>query len=412
MQRSKRDRIGFQTPAFATHLQNVPIGIGIFNDGTIKFANKKLCSMLGYAPKELAGKNIAILYSKSDGGDQSLHAILNTKENNKKTGAYETQCVSKNGEAIDIMLTVSPFESSDTLFTVIDISEYKKMEAAAQKSEDHIQSLRESATNFAVYRFAPDESAPLKVRVVFVSNSITGLLGLPDIAKFEKWFEVIHPDDLDRFLQKTEMAWEKHFFDETFRICHAIKKEIRWLRAITHDIVDENGNTKFMNGIFIDITDQKRAEAAIKQSEQALQEKTVSLRRANTELNALLKQRDEDRLEFETDVMSNAKAFILPYLDSLKRTGLSETQQTLLKTIDTNLNDMLKPLSAGDIIENLTSAEFQIANFVKLGKTSKEIAGILNVSANTVDTHRRNIRKKIGIKGGKGNLRTHLQSLS
>ena len=88
MQRSKRDQIGFQTPAFTTHLESAPIGIGIVNDGTIKFANKKLCSMLGYAAKELVGKNLKILYPNK--GKKSHHTILTAPKKNR-TGSCETQ---------------------------------------------------------------------------------------------------------------------------------------------------------------------------------------------------------------------------------------------------------------------------------------------------------------------------------
>ena len=55
--------------------------------------------------------------------------------------------------------------------------------------------------------------------------------------------------------------------------------------------------------------------------------------------------------------------------------------------------------------------EIQVANQIKHGKLSKEIAEALGVSKQTVDTHRRNIRKKMRIYNKKKNLRASLMSL-
>jgi len=47
---------------------------------------------------------------------------------------------------------------------------------------------------------------------------------------------------------------------------------------------------------------------------------------------------------------------------------------------------------------------------VQEGKTSKEIAEELNLSVDTVNIHRKSIRKKLGISGKSRNLRSLLMS--
>ncbi len=60
----------------------------------------------------------------------------------------------------------------------------------------------------------------------------------------------------------------------------------------------------------------------------------------------------------------------------------------------------------------LTPSEIQIADLIKQGKTSKEIASILNISPNAVAFHRGNLRKKLGLSNKKVNLRTYLHTFS
>ncbi|MBE9544517.1 MAG: hypothetical protein IMF02_08505 [Proteobacteria bacterium] len=51
-----------------------------------------------------------------------------------------------------------------------------------------------------------------------------------------------------------------------------------------------------------------------------------------------------------------------------------------------------------------------MANLLKEDKITKEIAELLNMSESSVEFHRHNIRKKLGLVGKKINLRTYLQS--
>jgi DNA-binding CsgD family transcriptional regulator len=60
----------------------------------------------------------------------------------------------------------------------------------------------------------------------------------------------------------------------------------------------------------------------------------------------------------------------------------------------------------------LSMGELRVALMVKNGLTNEEIAEYLHITPETVKTHRRNIRRKLGITGERSDLNAYLQSLT
>ena len=60
----------------------------------------------------------------------------------------------------------------------------------------------------------------------------------------------------------------------------------------------------------------------------------------------------------------------------------------------------------------MTPTELEVAKLVVQGQTTKMIAEVLNTATSTVDFHRNNIRRKVGIRSSRVNLRTYLTSLN
>jgi DNA-binding NarL/FixJ family response regulator len=153
-------------------------------------------------------------------------------------------------------------------------------------------------------------------------------------------------------------------------------------------------------------------EQRVEERTQELQMKSENLEEMNTALKVLLKKREEDKLELEEKVTYNIKEMVQPFLEKLGRTRLDDRQRTFLEILESNLDDIVSPFARklSTRYLNLTPSEIQIANLVKQGKTTKEIAELLSLSTRTIESHRDSIRKKLGIKNQKANLRTHLMS--
>jgi DNA-binding CsgD family transcriptional regulator len=167
-------------------------------------------------------------------------------------------------------------------------------------------------------------------------------------------------------------------------------------------------------GAFVDVTERKQAEQALVEREIELEIKTKNLEEANIALKVLLKKRDEDKTDLEERVLLNVKERIIPYLEGLKKSGLDEKQKIYVGIIELNLNDIISSFShrLSSRYLNLTPTEIQIANLLRQGKTNKEIGELLNSSPRTVAFHRENIRKKLGLKNKKTNLKTYLLSVT
>lgn len=160
------------------------------------------------------------------------------------------------------------------------------------------------------------------------------------------------------------------------------------------------------------IIELKNAQHKLKKRGEELEIKSRDLEEANTALRVLLKNRDEDKIEFEENLMFNVKEMVEPYLEKLGNSRLNGWQQSCLGVLKSNLNDITSPFAhrLSSKYFNLTASEFQVAKLVMNGKRSKEIASLLNVSEKTIEAHRKNIRKKLGLRNKKANLRAHLLS--
>ena len=163
-----------------------------------------------------------------------------------------------------------------------------------------------------------------------------------------------------------------------------------------------------------DITALKLVEEALRESREELEEQKQSLEEANIALKVLLKHRENDKLELEKNVLTNVKELVLPYVEKLKEVPLKPRNKTLVEIIENHLKDIISPLLQKFINAQiiLTPQEIKMVALIKDGKSSKEIADILAISETTVNFHRKNLRKKFGLKNRQMNLRSYLISMS
>jgi len=146
---------------------------------------------------------------------------------------------------------------------LLDITERKKFEEELRESEENFRRLVE--TTAAVLWQADMESW----RFTYVTPQAVKLLGYPLEQWYEKdfWISHIHPDDreraIDTCLTKSRSAED---FDFEYRMIRS-SGEVVWV----HDIVNcqhKAGEPSQLRGLMLDVTERKRSEQAIRESEE------------------------------------------------------------------------------------------------------------------------------------------------
>jgi len=190
-------------------------------------------------------------------------------------------------------------------------------------------------------------------------------------------------------------------------------------------LIDSEGKIYAVGGVCTDITARKEAEDALKKAHEELEQrvadrtalldqKTKRLAEINAALKILLEKREEDKKELEERVMFNVEKLIFPYLEKLKMVGNQDSQEAILQIIQSNLDEITSSFAHKhkDHLSKLTPAQIQIADLIKKGNTTKEIASLLNLSPATIACHRQEIRKRLCLTNKGINLQAALESKS
>jgi len=135
----------------------------------------------------------------------------------------------------------------------------------------------------------------------------------------------------------------------------------------------------------------------------------------NTTLRVLLKNRDMDKSDAKDALVREMNQEVAPFLHKLKNSIRDHKQARLLDVLESNLRQLASSYGNTNaynlLFWQLTPVEIQVASMIKQGLSTKDIATALSLSTETINVHRKHIRKKLGLDGKATNLRSHLTSL-
>jgi len=388
-------------------------------NGDIVDANPAAISYYGWRHEEFTAKKIKDINMLTK--EQVFQEMEKAKSERRRQFIFRHHL--SNGDIRDVEVYSGPIQlhGQQLLYSIIhDITDRKHAEEALKKEKDKAQNYLDISG---------------VIIVVLNMDQTVGLINKKgcEILGYEE-SEIVGKNWFDNFLPKNNRERTKSVFFELINENiepidyneNAVMTKDNEERLIAwHNTALRNNEGKIIATLSSgeDVTNRKRAEEAlqkahdelehrVKERTKELEIKTNSLEEVNMAMKVLLRKREEDKEELEDNILSNLKGMIEPYFKKINKTKMDDQQKVLLSIIESNLEEIISPfankLSSKYI--NLTPAEIQVADFVKHGKRNKEIANLLNLSVRTIESHRESIRKKIGIKNKKTNLRSYLLS--
>lgn len=410
--------------------------------GIITFANDATASIWGYDKSEFLGKYAAKFA-------QSWAQIINILNIVYQNGFWRGEIggIRKDGALITVHLSASLIrDTSDEpvciMCSFVDVTEQKHLQEQMRIKENALAS---SINGMAI--------TDIDGKIIYVNDAF-----------YDMWGEYFHEEVIGRNLM--HFAESKQVAKEIY---NAVTNDGKWfgelmvkrrdgstfeVQCAMNTVIDPDTDTRHVFYAFVDITDRRNAEKALQQShddlekrvmertaklrelvaqngkeieerkqaeklllqkESDLLEKSSELEEMNAALKVLLKQRESDKEELETDVFENVNKNILPYIQNLlgsKKLNVQEREYIL--TIQKHIHEIVSPFlrKLQVSFKKLTPTEIKVANLIRDEKSTKEIAQLLNTSTQAVEFHRKNIRRKLNLNHSKVNLRTHLLSLT
>ena len=398
--------------------------IVVDKDYRIIDVNKAVLSTTGHKREQIIGRHSYEIFHGYDDPCEKHgeHCALREAFQTGRSSYSRHQHIHADGSKVWVDIFFTPLRDENgnvTQFVKIvrDVSDHVKTEGVLRESEGNFRALAENANDGIMVVIGKGVHVYANKRAGEISGYSASELRKITI---KDW---AHPDEFKKIIKKYRAIVDGKPYQRRYETT-LIRKDGK---AVPLEVV--SARTKWHGEyaylvIFRDISEKKQTEEALKKAhtelERRVQErtadlakKTEQLKEANTALKVLLKQREDDKIELQENVLANFQQLVLPYLEELKKSQLDAHRAAIVSALESNLNDITAPFAKrlSSKYSNLTPAEIKIANLIRDGRTTKEIAVLLHLSEHTIKSHRSNIRRKLRLKNKQANLRSHLSSL-
>jgi PAS domain S-box-containing protein len=239
-------------------------GIEVIDPSTGRFldVNEQACQTHGYTRDEYLALTVEDIAPGA--AAQTWSRIV---EDVRRSGSLvlEDRHRRKDGSSFPVEVNASYVRlDRDYLVAVVrDITVRKEVESALRRNREHLDALIRTIDGIVW------EADPQALHFTYVSPRAERLLGYPLSMWLEEdgfWANHIHPDDRARAVRYcTNCVREKRDHELEYRMVAADGRSV-WLRDLVN-VVIENDDVVSLRGIMVDVTEQRRLEEQLRQSQ-------------------------------------------------------------------------------------------------------------------------------------------------